>query len=213
MTTAKEYVAKVGDELPRWYPERTRVLEDLRAHLADRVAAGENEEDVVGLMESPQDFARDLAEGLRLVPASIARRAGAFLVDALGFPLLFLGLPLLAGRIIEGPSTVVGGLGWGELMVVSLPPMNLLILSVIYFPIAESIFGTTVGKHLFGLGVVVEDGMRVTWSRSILRHIPFIVTPILPIDLVFALFSSRRQRAFDRVARTLVVIYPTRVAT
>lgn len=69
---------------------------------------------------------------------------------------------------------------------------------------AEAIWGQTIGKHVLGLCVVKEDGERVGWVAAIVRRLPWYVG-LFWLDAVFALFTERRQRAFDLAAKTLVI--------
>jgi uncharacterized RDD family membrane protein YckC len=224
MSTINEYVGAVEHRLPRWLDHRWAMISDLRGHLTDRVAAGEAEAEVVGSMEAPEEYAAALVSDVRLHPAPLGRRLGAFVLDVgLGLPLvmaLFFGSLWLASLTVpEWPT------GMGELWItsmrdlVALAPWVLLaliagffgvtapILSIIYFPVAEAVWGTTVGKHVLGLCVVAENGTRVTWGKAIIRRIPFYFEFFF-IDALFAPFTRRRQRAFDLVARTLVVRRP-----
>jgi uncharacterized RDD family membrane protein YckC len=51
---------------------------------------------------------------------------------------------------------------------------------------------------------VREDGSRIGWGAAILRRLPFFMN-FFPIDAAFIFFTARRQRAFDKVAGTLVI--------
>jgi uncharacterized RDD family membrane protein YckC len=224
MRTIEEYAGAVEHHLPRWMGERRAMMSDLRGHLADRVAAGEEEAEVVASMEPPEEYAVALVGDVPLHPAPLGRRVGAFLLDlALGVPLvmaLFFGSVWLAGVTIpewpagmgamwlSGMRDMVALNSWVILMlIVGLPAATAPVLSIVYFPWAEAVWGTTVGKHLLGLCVVAENGTRVTWQKAIIRRIPFYFEFFL-VDAVFAPFTQRRQRAFDLVARTLVVRRP-----
>jgi uncharacterized RDD family membrane protein YckC len=52
--------------------------------------------------------------------------------------------------------------------------------------------------------VVREDGSRAGWVAAIIRRIPFFMN-FFPIDALFVFFTERRQRAFDKVAGTVVI--------
>jgi uncharacterized RDD family membrane protein YckC len=78
---------------------------------------------------------------------------------------------------------------------------------IFYFPILESHFGTTVGKRLMGLKVRTEEGARIGLGAAFLRRLSFYFE-ILVLDSVFVPFTEKRQRAFDIVARTVVVRDP-----
>jgi uncharacterized RDD family membrane protein YckC len=61
-----------------------------------------------------------------------------------------------------------------------------------------------VGKRLVGTCVVRDDGSRIGWGAAIIRRLPFFMN-FFPLDAVFVFFTERRQRAFDKVAGTLVI--------
>jgi uncharacterized RDD family membrane protein YckC len=225
MNTIDEYVLAVDHRLPRWHPAREEILADLRAHLSDRVAAGEDESAAVAGMEDPEVYAATLMEPFALQSAPLGRRVGAFMIDIL------LGLPLAAGTLLlvmvlpamispawpdNMPRLWLDGMR--QLASIDLPLVILstmlgitmvsaLVLSIVYFPVAEAVWGTTVGKSLMGLCVVAENGTRVTWGKAIVRRLPFYFE-FFWLDALFAFFSQRRLRAFDHVAGTWVVRCP-----
>ena len=70
--------------------------------------------------------------------------------------------------------------------------------------IAEYRFGTTIGKHLLGLRVVRESGAGIGFGQSVVRQLPAFLQ-VGWIDVLFALFTDRRQRAFELLSKTRVV--------
>ena len=75
---------------------------------------------------------------------------------------------------------------------------------MLYFPILEGRFGQTLGKRLLGIRVLHESGLPIGFKEAILRRLPFYFD-FWPIDGLFVLFTAKKQRAFDIVARTVVV--------
>jgi uncharacterized RDD family membrane protein YckC len=78
----------------------------------------------------------------------------------------------------------------------------------VYPIVTEAFIGATLGKLLFGLIVVMDDGrpigLRASAVRNLLRIVDFL--PFLYIaGLAFMASSDKRQRLGDRVARTLVI--------
>jgi uncharacterized RDD family membrane protein YckC len=74
----------------------------------------------------------------------------------------------------------------------------------LYTLIAEYRFGTTVGKHPLGVRVVRESGGGISVGQSIVRQLP-IFLQVGWVDILFALFTERRQRAFEILSKTRVV--------
>jgi len=79
-----------------------------------------------------------------------------------------------------------------------------------YFAVSEAIWSKTIGKKLFNLKIVRMNGEPLSWTdatvRSLLRLVE--VNPFLLGALPGALtvmFSTRKQRIGDMLAKTLVV--------
>ena len=69
--------------------------------------------------------------------------------------------------------------------------------------VAEWRYGQTLGKHLFGLRVVQESGAQISLGQSIVRQLPAFLQ-VYWIDALFALFTDKRQRAFEMLSKTRV---------
>lgn len=90
------------------------------------------------------------------------------------------------------------GVGWGWLTVIWL----------VYFIGLEALFGATVGKGTLGLRVTDLTGARAGFWAIVLRNVARLVDSLPVLCLVggsVAVFSSRRQRLGDHLARTVVV--------
>lgn len=207
---AEDYLARVMKELPRPLPERGRIEDELRSHLADRLEAapGGTPEQALSRMAPPEEVARDYLAEISFEDAPLGKRVGAFLIDALAGTVvltpiwIFLWLSFLPQLELQPPLTY----GWVLLPLLFITKMAaaVAILSIIYFPVAEAIWGRTLGKLAVGIYVTREDGRAAGWVPAILRRLSFLLE-IFWIDAVFALFTKRRQRVFDLVARTVVV--------
>jgi uncharacterized RDD family membrane protein YckC len=152
--------------------------------------------------EAPLD---DPTPGLApLVCAGFGRRTAARAVDIiltgfLGGALAALMLLALGGdeSILAGGLPVAGFEMW----------LARTLMMVTYHGVAESLGGATLGKLLFGLDVIGEDGAPISLGRGLLRNAWVLVDSLL-FGLVAYLAmrrSPRRQRLGDRQARTLVV--------
>ena len=83
----------------------------------------------------------------------------------------------------------------------------LLALSLAYFTVMEQLFGATVGKLIFGVCVVSQDGGRASWRQIASRNIVRVVDALPILYLVggiSVLATARHQRVGDRIARTVV---------
>lgn len=164
---------------------RWEIIHQLKGDYADR-------EGSLADLPSPQEFAREFTQHLALVPAGFFRRVAAFVLDMAAMAVVVM-LSLLA-MLNLWPGAA------GQLLV-ALTAMGMVFL---YFPLLEGTFGKTLGKAITGVLVVREDGRPCGYGEAFLRRIPFWFNLFL-IDGAFALFLAGGQRAFDRVARTLVV--------
>jgi uncharacterized RDD family membrane protein YckC len=73
-----------------------------------------------------------------------------------------------------------------------------------YFAIAEHIWGRTIRKRLFNLRVVRESGGRISFGQSVVRQLPSFLQ-VWMIDVLFALFTDKSQRAFEMLSKTRCV--------
>lgn len=204
MSAIEAYVHEVIGRIAPAVPARGRIEADLRTHLAERVAAGAGESEAVGRMGPPEEVARAYLDGVEFEWARWTRRLGAFLLDvALGATLL-LALALVATFALAHGSDGEPEITLPVAIALWLAAAVVFVLAILYFPVLETLFGQTVGKHVFGIGVAREDGSRVRFGAAVVRRIP-ILFDFWPVDAVFLFFTQKRQRAFDIVARTVVI--------
>ena len=65
-------------------------------------------------------------------------------------------------------------------------------------------YGQTAGKRWLGLHVVKENGAPIGFKEAFLRRLSFYFD-FLVVDAIFIFFTAKRQRAFDMIARTVVI--------
>ena len=208
--TIDEYVKAVVSQLPVRLVDRERVEADLRAHVADRVAGGMTPEDAVSHLGRPEEVAAELLTTAQLEPSGRTRRLAAFLIDCMvgaipvSLLLVFVLVPLMFGEDLAFsmvfPYPAFAWV-WGLFMLLAI---SVPIMALLYFPVLEKLYGQTVGKWAMGIVVVRENGATLRWRDAIIRRIPF-VFEFFWLDALFALFTAKRQRAFDFVASTMVV--------
>ncbi len=110
---------------------------------------------------------------------------------------------------------IVLGLGGLAMNVIS-PSIGFALVFILYFLVdwgyaifLEGIWsGQTIGKKLFGLRVIQESGVRVTWVQAFLRNFARPVDRLPGFYLVgglAALFTGSQQRLGDLLAGTVVV--------
>lgn len=186
------------DEFYRWTAgskaERKERREELRSHLMAALQAGRVDEVMAGF-GTPRDAARAFAHAPPA--ASLVRRVLAITLD---YSIFAAALLLIAPAPDSEPTpqlivSVIGTiLGWFFLWL-----------------LMEWRTGRTPGKTAFGLRAVSEDGTALSFSQAVLRRLPLVFSgPLQVIDWAFVFFNPQRQRAFDKVAGTMVMEAPLR---
>jgi uncharacterized RDD family membrane protein YckC len=85
-------------------------------------------------------------------------------------------------------------------------PFAMGLLYILYFPIAETMYGATIGKMLLGLKVVTKTGGKPSFEKAFIRNITKIHQVLLLLDLIGGLITSTdlHQKYTDRIANTTV---------
>jgi uncharacterized RDD family membrane protein YckC len=191
--TTDQYIVSVVANLPRATPQRGQIEMELRSLIAERVERGQPPDDVLRQLGDPRTLAESYLAAVPLVPGSFFGRAAAKIVDFLALAVVFAPIGWMIGRLIEIPF-------FGIVIALVLTGLSL----GIYTAVAEWHFGETVGKHLLGLRVVRESGARIGFGQALVRQLPLWLE-IFCIDVLFALFTERKQRAFELLSKTRVV--------
>ncbi|HXC54663.1 MAG TPA: RDD family protein [Rhizomicrobium sp.] len=192
--TVQSYLAQLADAMPRMMPERERIVADVRAHIEEDLQRGEALDTVLARLGDPATLAASYLSEVPLVSASLWRRAVAMAIDV-----------AIAG-VIAVPLAVLGRSSPDGLRF-ALAIVGLLAVTagfVAYIVVGDSRFGQTLGKHWLNLLVVRESGARIGVGQAIVRLLPCVLH-IWWIDVIFALFTERRQRAFELLSKTRVV--------
>jgi uncharacterized RDD family membrane protein YckC len=206
---ADQYVEKVMDLIYAPEKDRERIRTDLQAHLQEGMAGGEDMTALVERMGDPREVAAEFMSEIPLVYAGFWRRAAAFLVD-LAVLALFAGTAAaltiyLANGVPQHPITLLENLVGGAQILFVLVTSNACIAAALgYFPLLEGRFGRTLGKRLFGLRVLSEDGLPVSYWQAFLRRLSLYLE-VLPLEVLFVPFHPKHQRWFDILAKTVVV--------
>jgi uncharacterized RDD family membrane protein YckC len=192
MSVEESYIDRVVTQLPRDGALRQQVAMELRSHIAERVEHGDSPEDALRQLGDPQTLAESYLAAVPLIPVSFWRRGAAKLLDVLVYvaacaPIvlfLFWRFPFVVGAMVSG---------------------FLLAISAFYPLVAEYRYGKTLGKHWLGLRVVRESGARISFGQSVVRQLPLFLQ-VFWIDVLFALFTDKHQRAFELLSKTRVVL-------
>jgi uncharacterized RDD family membrane protein YckC len=200
MTMADDYVKSVLDWMPHTM-RRAQIGTELQSHIAERVAEGHPLHDVLRQLGDPVALAESYLAEVPLVAAPYGGRIAAKLVDLLLF--------IVAIAAVLIPAF---GLAWFydsvEVFWIAAILVGIIMVSIgfgVYNVVAEWRYGQTVGKRLLGLRVVRESGAQIGLGQSVVRQLPA-VFQVFWIDVLFALFTDKRQRAFEMLSKTRVVV-------
>ena len=191
----QDYLAQLADAMPRMMPERDQIIADVRAHIEEDMQRGETLDAVLERFGDPSNLAASYLSEIPLISASFWRRAVAMAIDIAIPAVIAVPLAMMSGRI--SPDTMLLDPAIIGLIAVTVG-------FVAYILIGESRFGQTLGKHWLNLLVVRESGVRISVGQAIVRLLPCVLH-IWWIDLIFALFTEKRQRAFELLSKTRVV--------
>jgi uncharacterized RDD family membrane protein YckC len=193
--TTDDYLDQVLAHLPRTTPRRQQIALELRGHIQERLGSGQPLDDVLRQLGDPSVLAESYLAGLSLTPADFGPRVLAKVVDVLGF-LLLVAVTLVLAWVIPGEGVKVLLIG----VAIAIAAFGFLIYTIA----AEWKSGQTFGKRRYGLFVVQESGAPITLGQSVVRQLS-LVFQIFWIDALFALFTERRQRAFELLSKTRVI--------
>jgi uncharacterized RDD family membrane protein YckC len=196
VTTADDYVNTVLDMMPRTMPSRAQISAELRSHIAERLAHGHPLDDVLRQLGDPAKLADSYLSAEPLVSAPFGVRVLAKIVDAIAAFAVICPIAYLIARLMPegfGPIVMIlVGIGGGS------------ILLGLYTMASEYLQGQTIGKRIQGIRVVTENGARISVGQAIVRQLP-VFMQVYWIDVMFALFTDRSQRAFEMLSKTRVV--------
>lgn len=205
MTVEETFINQVLDKIPPG-PRRAQIEMDLRGHIGERVEHGQSIEEAVRQFGDPALLADSYLAAVPLVSAPFLTRAVAKILDMLlvvlvVFALLFSAWWLLGdsgiGVLPENPQT-------RATIFIVVCAFALVIWIPAYFVVAEYLTSQTLGKRAMGLRVVKESGARISVGQALLRQLP-LAAEIFFLDILFALFTEKSQRAFELISKTRVV--------
>jgi uncharacterized RDD family membrane protein YckC len=221
MNQVDHYIADVMKNVFASKERKEQFEGDLRAHIEEKVAAGESLPEVLKKMGEPEAVAGEFMAGTEVKLAGFWVRLLAFLLDmhiclAVG-ALLFLFLYMAPHKIMISifqpdlvapmcPADIATVIQKNIIRVILLVFFGLSFAGVmlLYFPAMEALFGWTLGKRLLRLRVIKERIAKINLGDAILRRLSFYFD-ILLVDALFIPFTKQKQRAFDIIAKTLVI--------
>ena len=147
-------------------------------------------------------LAESYLSAVPLVSAPYWRRAAAKILDVL--------LLTVAAFVIFAPGVWLLWYNEHHMLLAFMPLLVILTVSLlflVYTAVSEWQWGQTVGKYLLAVRAVRESGARVSIGQAVVRHLP-VILQVFWIDVLFALFTEKSQRAFELLSKTRVVLVP-----
>jgi len=129
-------------------------------------------------------------------------RIAAKLIDLAVLFGLTMGMSIVVGRILALSGCKINSQGH-RIPVVAAIGINLLLLIALLSP-SETIAGCTLGKLVFRLRVVKDDGSPCTLLASVLRNFLFYFDTLFSL-VICVMDSPMQQRLGDMVAQTVVI--------
>lgn len=202
MNQTERYINEVMRLLLATKEERERFETDLRAHFQEGLSREQTVLEIIGRLGTPETVSEAFNAERPLVYASFWRRLAAFFGDMS----LFL-LAILPGVTIVFLAEQGVIPRWIGFTLACLCALAIFGLAILYFPLLEARFGKTLGKHVMKIRVVGESGGPLLLRQAFIRRLSFYFD-FLALDALFILFTDRRQRGLDIVAKTIVVEEP-----
>jgi uncharacterized RDD family membrane protein YckC len=203
MNPEEIYISRVLAKLPAG-ALRVQIAAELRSHIAERVERGQSVEGAIHQLGDPTALAESYLSAVPMVPAPHLRRAVAKFVDLI-IPLLFLCGMAAWYAFRVGPALGTGPLAEPVAILMAAFVIGTVTLYSIFLMVSEYMWGQTPGKRLFGLRVVTESGTRIGFGQAFVRQLPTSFQ-FFWVDGLFVLFTDRRQRAFELLSKTRVVV-------
>lgn len=227
MTMRDSYLAEVAKHITTHREQKEQFINDLRTHFDEGKAAGDADAAVMERLGNAEDVAAEFMANTSISFAGFWERTLAFLID---MALCIYGMAFMSFFIIVVPYLIISKMKAIAFTTalqrvfapvffhalshpIFLPLFLLLILGtmalfLLYFPILEGQFGQTLGKRILGLRVLTERKTAIGMKEAFIRRLSY-YAEILPLDALFIPFTDKKQRAFDIVAKTVVVRDPS----
>lgn len=201
MNDLDKFIELVLRKLPADFEHRNMVATDLRGHYEAMISDGIAPDQAIMRLGEPSDIARELLSDYTPSSASILERYAAFMVDAI----IYLPIVLL----VQCPSSLWCNLTSRHMSLAFLPFYLFFLIRLI----PEIIWGTSLGKVLFGLRVQGLNGSKVKIYQVIVRNVCWYYWIMWIVDGSGLLFTKGKKRLGDFVAGTVVVKDKSRKTT
>jgi uncharacterized RDD family membrane protein YckC len=240
--TIDHYIEQIDKLLPYPSSKKEDVLEELRFDVEETMRNSEKKNPSI-IFGAPRDVAKSLCLSQDWIYEYVGwiRRTLAFIIDSViqfaVFLCLFFSFWTGFRSIL---SLFMSGEEIGQIFRVTIPRefsltlgftvlnsnptffftftvfvlFTSIIVFLFYSVALEHLFSTTIGKKTFGMKVVDESGIRITWKQALIRNFTksYFFLEILIFDIILGMVlerqepkKGRKQRGLDILAKTLVI--------
>ncbi len=195
------------DALRSWIPsdvvDRAVIVQEVESVIVEREGAGERFESIADQLGDPRSLAESYLVDVPMEPARIGARVAAKGIDAVVFfaMVVLLWFPYfqaVLSFLVNDITTI-----WSPAIL--LRAAALMLLPGLVPILCEWRWGRTLGKRMVGIRVVTERGTRISFGQALMRYIP-IIGQFFWIDVAFVFFNDQRQRAFEKLSHTRVIV-------
>jgi uncharacterized RDD family membrane protein YckC len=198
-TSAQDYIDSVLSRVPS-AAERQRIEMALEARLDPSITI----EQAIATYGHPREVAEFYLASVPLEPAPFFRRVIAALIDIPSVMISGFLFFYLMWKVIGTGESFIAAIMLGNPVAIGLCFATLILMSPMYYVIAETWTSQTVGKAIMGLRTVSESGTKVSVGQAIVRQLPLFFS-FYVFDALFALFTRKKQRLFELLSKTRVV--------
>jgi uncharacterized RDD family membrane protein YckC len=198
-TSAQDYIDAVLARVPS-AEERQRI----EMTLASRLDPSISMEQAIATYGHPREVAEFYLASVPLRPAPFFRRVAAALIDIPSVMVSGFLFFYFMWNVMGTGQSFIGAIMLRNPLAIGLCFATLILMSPLYYVIAETWTSQTVGKAIMGLRTVSESGTRISVGQAIVRQIPLFFS-FYAFDALFALFTRRKQRLFELISKTRVV--------
>jgi uncharacterized RDD family membrane protein YckC len=191
--TMNDYIRDVVGRMPISAPRRTEIELELRSHINERLERGQPLETVLRQLGDAATLADSYLAEVPLEAGDFWDRGAAKAIDLLTVAVAVAPLAALVGWTTE----------W--FFAIAVEGFGLAIVFPLYNVICEWKASQTLGKRSMQLRVVRESGARIGLGAAIVRQLPQFLQ-VFWLDIGFALFTEKKQRAFELLSKTRVVV-------
>ena len=161
------------------------------------------------LMSPKVDLKSSLIEGVNLnKKAGFWIRALAFSIDNMILNIIYVVFFITGGLAVYFASDTQDWLMILDRALMLTIPYNIVMLTITigYFTYLHGSTGQTIGKMVCQLKVVQENGEPLSYGKSFLRWVGYLVSAVvLNIGFLWVAFDKNKQGWHDKIARTYVI--------